>query len=114
GHGHGDQRERDQDAEGYDGRRCGNVGSSWCERREIIRQWLWIRTGYSRNGHCTHGTRSKNIGTEWKQPGLGCVKCICNRWCLHDVRQLRKSVPDLHGLNGPCGGFCGERIEETE
>jgi len=46
------------------------------------------------------------------EPGVGCAKCICNRWCVHGISCLPKSIVDVYGVYGESSGSCGERIEE--
>ena len=48
------------------------------------------------------------------EPGVGCAKCICNRWCVHGISCLSKSIVDVYGVYGESSGSCGERIEERK
>ena len=55
--------------------------------------WPW----YTRNGYSTYGPRSKNIGIERMEPGLGCKKRVCYRWRLYGINSLPKPIINLYG-----------------
>ena len=71
-----------------------------------------IGQGIHEMGSARMGTGSKNICAQWTEPGMGCKKCFCNRWCCHDVQCLPESVAYLYGINGEGRRFCSNGIEE--
>src|ERR1044072_7381181 len=48
------------------------------------------------------------------EPGMGCAKCFCYRWCVYGFKCMSESFINLHGINGKSSQLCGGRVEERK
>ena len=62
--------------------------------------------GIHEMGTARMGKDPKSSVVEQAQPGMGCKKCIRDRWCLHDFRSLPESFTHLYGNDRKSSGFC--------